>query len=183
MFVHFKQLSISFLRFILDPQSPEYPQISRKQKLVDVGFYYGILAVLGGNILWQVVEILKEQNLFNSLVEIDLGDKVWFHVLSAIIAAPIFEEAISRLFLGYVRYKPYFRWMYYLSSLLFGWVHMFNYDYDQSHYLYIPVITAVQTFIGFLLGYVRIIYGFWYGVILHAIYNSVMILQLYWLGF
>ena len=183
MFTRFQLLSGNFLRFVRNPHSPQYPQISGKQKLVEVGFYYAVLAVLGGNILWQLVEILKSLDVFNALNESNNGEKIWLTVLSAILVAPVVEEAVSRLFLGYIRHKSYFRWMYYLSSLLFGWVHIITYDYDQSHYLYIPVITGVQTFIGFLLGYVRIIYGFWYGVMLHAIYNSFMIIELYWLGF
>ncbi|TDE13793.1 CPBP family intramembrane glutamic endopeptidase [Dyadobacter psychrotolerans] len=183
MLAHFQYLSISFLRFTVDPNNPEYPQIPKQQKLLDVGVYYAILGFLGGSLLWCVVEAAEYLSLFSPLIELNNGDQVFLTVFSAVVVAPIVEEGISRLFLGYVRHLSYFKWLYYLSSLSFGWIHIFTYDYDQSHYLYIPIITGAQTFAGLLFGYVRIRYGFWYGVLLHSMYNLLVVISLYTIGY
>ncbi|WP_409012632.1 type II CAAX prenyl endopeptidase Rce1 family protein [Dyadobacter sp. 3J3] len=68
-----------------------------------------------------------------------------------------------------------FKWLYYISALLFGFIHIFNYQFNDTHYLFIPFITTGQLFGGLMLGYIRIIYGFWYDVLLHALFNSLMI--------
>ncbi|MFC6193428.1 type II CAAX prenyl endopeptidase Rce1 family protein [Dyadobacter subterraneus] len=97
--------------------------------------------------------------------------------------APLVEEFIFRYSLGKIRNKLYFKCAYYLSAVLFGWIHIVTYEFDSSHYLFIPLITLTQTFAGFLLGYVRIIYGFWYGVLLHAVYNTLALIWIYTFDF
>ncbi|WP_409013855.1 type II CAAX prenyl endopeptidase Rce1 family protein [Dyadobacter sp. CY356] len=98
-------------------------------------------------------------------------------VFLVIIFAPLMEECMFRLFLGFYRNKNYFKWLYYVSAVFFGCIHIFNYQFNSSHYIFIPFITISQTFGGLMLGYVRIIYGFWYGVLLHSLFN---ILEFIW---
>lgn len=184
MVLHFKFLMLHFIGFINNPNDPDYVDISKDQKLLNVSFYYLIIQfVVSAFILWYPVEIAEKLGFYNRLEEIDYKTGVATIVISAVILAPLIEEGIFRLSLGYYREKSYFKWLYYLSALIFGWIHFFNYQFDNSHYLFIPFITMTQTFGGLMLGYIRIIYGFWYGVLLHSLFNILGVIWQFTIGF
>lgn len=148
------------------------------QKLVHVCFYYlAISFVASAIILWYPVEIAEKLSLFDALKEKDLKMSTPVKLATTIIFAPLIEEGMFRLWLGFYRNENYFQWLYYLSATLFGFVHIFNYQFNDSHYIFIPFITMSQIFGGLMLGYIRIIYGFWYGVLLHSLFN---VLALTW---
>ena len=175
MTVHFRTLILHFIGFIRNPNSPDYKTVSVKQKLTDVGLYYLIFSVLICVFIGSLVEFLKEFSFLNTLKVIERENMFLHLILGAIILAPILEEAIFRLFLGSFRNKPYFKFLFYISALLFGWVHIFNFEFTSSHFVFIPIITLPQIVLGLMLGYVRIIYGFWYGVLLHFLYNMIVV--------
>ncbi|WP_159467136.1 CPBP family intramembrane glutamic endopeptidase [Dyadobacter sp. 3J3] len=184
MVVHFKFLLLHFTAFFKKPNQPDYFSLTIRQKLIDVGCYYlviqfGICAIL----LWYPVEIAEKLGFYNKLEEINSNFSVPMIVFSAVVMAPVIEEGIFRLFLGFHRHKTYFNWLYYVSSVLFGWIHFFNYQFDESHYFFFPFITMTQTFSGLMLGYIRIMYGFWYGVLLHALFNCAAIALSFALGY
>jgi hypothetical protein len=95
-------------------------------------------------------------------------------IISVVIIGPLIEEGVFRLGLGHYRNRSYFKWLYYLSAFVFGAVHIFNYTFYHTHHIFIILITASQTFGGLMYGYIRIIYGFWYGVLLHVLFNLVV---------
>ena len=61
-------------------------------------------------------------------------------------------------------YIKYFKYIFWYSAILFGLLHMFNY---QGNYLIIlslsPILCFPQIVMGFILGYIRMNYGFVYG--------------------
>ncbi|AEI47925.1 CPBP family glutamic-type intramembrane protease [Runella slithyformis] len=70
------------------------------------------------------------------------------------------------------RFKKHFRWIYYFSSVAFGFAHLNNFsDLTLYHYLFIPILTLPQLYSGFFFGYARMRYGFWYGIGLHTLNN------------
>ena len=175
MIIHFKHLVGRFIQFLKDPNHPDYKTLTVKQKLIEVGLYYLVFSVLIIVFIGSIVEFLKEFSFLSTLKVIE-RENVYLHLIfGAIIVAPVLEEGISRLFLGYFRNKPYFKFLFYLSAFTFGWVHIFNFEFTSSHYAFIPIITLPQTMLGFILGYIRIHYGFWYGVLLHFLYNTVLV--------
>lgn len=175
MIIHFKYLTGRFFQFLKDPNHPDYKTMFVNQKLIDVGFYYLVFCCLIVVFIGSFVEFLKEFSFLNTLKVIERENMFLHLILGAIILAPIIEEGIFRLQIGYYRTKPYFKFLYYTSALLFGWVHIFNFEFTSSHYVFIPIITLPQTVLGLILGYVRINYGFWYGVLLHFMYNIVLV--------
>lgn len=180
----FKNLISNYFLFALDPSIQVYPNTSKKQKIVDVCVYYLFFQfIIGIIILWYPVKIAQSINLFNKLEEGNLNINYITTVISAIIVAPLIEEPIFRLSLGYYRETKYFKFLFYLSSFLFGFVHIFTYKFDTSHYLFIPFITASQISSGFMFGYIRIIYGFWYGVLQHSLFNLLGIIWMILVGF
>ncbi|MBC8153210.1 MAG: CPBP family intramembrane metalloprotease [Bacteroidetes bacterium] len=69
-------------------------------------------------------------------------------------------------------WQAHFRLIFYVVAIGFGLVHLSNYqELTGWHYLMAPLLTLPQLFAGFYLGYVRMTYGMWYGIALHAIWN------------
>ncbi|NJO01770.1 MAG: CPBP family intramembrane metalloprotease [Bacteroidia bacterium] len=76
-------------------------------------------------------------------------------------------------------WKHNFRWIYYFSALLFGLVHLLNYELARpSLWLLAPILVLPQILLGLLLGYVRIRQGFFLAIALHALHNLILIVIL-----
>ena len=68
----------------------------------------------------------------------------------------------------------HFKWVYWTLALIFGLIHLSNYDGSwRSFLVHWPVLCIHQTVGGLLFGYARVRYGFWYGVALHAMNNTI----------
>lgn len=72
-------------------------------------------------------------------------------------------------------YQNHFRFVLYLSILLFGAAHLLNYSGLDNLWIVAPILFLPQLIAGIVLSFVRIKYGFWYGVLNHMIYNSSLI--------
>lgn len=64
------------------------------------------------------------------------------------------------------------------SSLLFGYVHIFNYRGDFSMAL-VPLLVAPQVVSGFFLAFARVRYGLVWSMILHATTNLILLILEY----
>jgi len=96
MVLHFKTLIRHFFGFLKNPNAPDYVDISKDQKLLNVSFYYLIIQfVVSAFILWYPVEIAEKLGLYNRLEEIDYKTGVATIVISAVILAPLIEEGYS----------------------------------------------------------------------------------------
>ncbi|MBE7383657.1 MAG: CPBP family intramembrane metalloprotease [Leptolyngbya sp. SIO1E4] len=68
--------------------------------------------------------------------------------------------------------------LYYGSSILFGFVHVFNFAGIERYFYLSPLIMLPYAIFGLLLGYVRIKHGFQWAVVLHAVNNAYAFLPL-----
>jgi len=68
--------------------------------------------------------------------------------------------------------------LFYAAALLFGLVHLHNFSpfYPKLLLVY-PIFVLPQLITGFILGHVRLTYGFLYGFLLHFVINFVFILH------
>lgn len=69
--------------------------------------------------------------------------------------------------------------VFYGSAVVFGLVHLFNYDLgvaDSLDLTLAPLLIAPQLAGGFVLAYTRVRLGFWYAVGNHAVYNAILTL-------
>jgi membrane protease YdiL (CAAX protease family) len=123
--------------------------------------------------------------------------------ISAVVLAPLIEEIMFRLFLRYRRNYPMlillylikksgaygkgnihiliyrwwrkrFKYIFYASALLFGAIHMSNYDNGDTLFLLFPLFTFPQIVMGLFLGYIRLKQGFIWSVLLHALHNMTL---------
>ncbi len=73
--------------------------------------------------------------------------------------------------------NSHFKLFFYFSALLFGLIHIFNFTGITGYNLiFTPLLVLPQIFMGFILGYIRVNYGFRYGVLFHSIVNVSILL-------
>lgn len=72
-------------------------------------------------------------------------------------------------------FEKHYKVIFYVSVIGFGFLHMTNFDLRSPTYLLIPILTLPQTSLGLVLGYVRLKYGFLYGVLLHSAFNLLLL--------
>lgn len=99
-------------------------------------------------------------------------------ILVISVIAPVLEELLFRGPLVLFRDHVHFRYFFYASALLFGLVHIFNFE-ASPHLLYMaPILVAPQLVMGFFLGYIRIKLGLRWSILLHAAHNTVLLVPL-----
>lgn len=68
-----------------------------------------------------------------------------------------------------------FKSIYYISCILFAWLHIFNFELNLTNLLLLPVLTLPQLFSATIAGYTRVRLGFQYPLLLHVLTNSTVI--------
>lgn len=89
----------------------------------------------------------------------------------ALFKIPYLESLIRQ------KWSRNFGWVYYISAMLFGLMHIFNVaGLDLTVLSLAPIITFQQITLGFFNGYVRMRYGFAQAIAQHALFNLVPVL-------
>lgn len=140
---------------------------------------YFYLYILIGNIFsGLLIELMTYLHLFEAEDNVDeliLKYSILTRYLFIVLIIPFIEEMIFRYPLRYFQNQNFYRYYVYLSALLFGFMHFSNYTTSANAVYYILFLTAPQILAGLIMSYVRITYGFWYGLLLHCINNFIAI--------
>lgn len=94
--------------------------------------------------------------------------------LLAVLFAPLVEELIFRAPLILIKNKNSFKIGFYIVAILFGYIHISNYELTPSVILFSPLLIAPQAFVGLYLGFIRIRFGLIWSIALHACYNGLL---------
>src|SRR5690606_34091132 len=109
----------------------------------------------------------------------------------AVLFVPFLEELIFRYGIKYRNFyrwvisrntwRKYYRWIMYSSVLVFGLIHLWNYDNEQFlFYLFCFVFVFSQLTGGVVLSFIRVRLGFRYAVFYHALWNMSAIFIMGW---
>lgn len=73
---------------------------------------------------------------------------------------------------------PNLKYSIFISSALFGLVHLMNFtDFDYAQYFYwVPFMVGAQFLIGLVLSYIRLNHGIKWAIIFHGAYNATLII-------
>lgn len=123
--------------------------------------------------------------IITSFLDADLGNhgidglfekyNVFIVFLLAVILAPILEEFVFRGPLIFFKNSRFFSYAFYASALLFGAVHLTNFE-AYTHFLWLaPVLVAPQIAAGFFLGFTRVKLGLGWSILLHASHNGILL--------
>lgn len=106
-----------------------------------------------------------------------LGDTTGVATGIVIIAGLVFFPGLALLILWRWRRRPAMGWFtrafplfFWLSTAAFACIHLFNFD-EGSLYVLLPLVLP-QFVTGSILGYLRVHYGLWTAMLLHALHNG-----------
>jgi membrane protease YdiL (CAAX protease family) len=68
-----------------------------------------------------------------------------------------------------------FKFVFYSSALLFGYVHISNFEISTNVLLFSPILVAPQIYLGLVLGYIRVRFGLISSILMHAAYNGILV--------
>ncbi|MBL4904557.1 MAG: CPBP family intramembrane metalloprotease [Flavobacteriaceae bacterium] len=97
-----------------------------------------------------------------------------FVFLIAVVIAPILEELIFRAPLTLFKKRSSFKVAFYAFTLIFGLVHISNYEMTTQILLFTPILVAPQVFLGAYFGYIRVRFGLIWSIALHASFNGIL---------
>jgi hypothetical protein len=68
-----------------------------------------------------------------------------------------------------------FRYIYYLSCIVFAWMHLSKYELIWLNVVLLPILTLPQLMSAIIYGYTRVVFGFQYPLLIHITMNTVAI--------
>lgn len=144
-------------------------------KLLFLGLAFGI-GIVVFNTLWETTGILapNEHTLSKAMEEMGLPALG----LMAVIAAPLFEEVIFRGSLGFFKAPKHFKIALYTSIILFGAIHITNFEITPTVIVLAPFLVAPQMVLGAFASYIRVKFGLQWSILLHACHNLILFLPL-----
>lgn len=92
--------------------------------------------------------------------------------LITVVGAPLLEELFFRAPITLFNNKKYFKIVFYLFAIVFGLVHLSNFQITTNVLLFAPILVAPQTILGGYLGFIRVRFGLQWSILLHACYNA-----------
>jgi len=164
--------------FLRDPIYTEDENVDLKYRLRIFMILLALVMVIA--LCWGGLLTLSE-----SLFNLELGEHaletafndypLWGVFAMAVIVAPLLEELIFRGPMVYFRNQGYFKIVFWVLTLLFGYVHLSNYEITTSILLFSPFLVMPQIILGAILGFIRVKFGLIWAIALHAIYNFVLL--------
>lgn len=91
------------------------------------------------------------------------------------VVAPLIEELIFRGPLYFFRNFRYFPWIFYASAIIFGAVHLSNFEMNDQLIWLSPLLILPQVSAGVFLGFIRIKLGLLWSILLHAAFNTLLL--------
>jgi hypothetical protein len=71
-------------------------------------------------------------------------------------------------------WSKYYPFIFYLVTILFAFYHLFNYKITTNILLFSPLLVLPQFIVGLALGYIRVKFNFFLGILFHAAYNAIL---------
>jgi len=95
----------------------------------------------------------------------------WLIIGSVVILAPVFEELIFRGPMSLFKESPFFKFSFYVLTIAFGYIHIFNFEMNVATILLSPLLVMPQINLGIFAGYIRVRFDLLWSILLHAMYN------------
>ncbi len=125
------------------------------------------------------IPVLISENIINLG---NLQGVVNMALLVTLISILIFV-ILSILKVNFEPLKKNFKWILYLSALIFGLIHLTNYSNLGNMLLLAPFLVAPQIIAGLNLGFLRMKYGFIWGYLGHVLHNALFTIPFIILSF
>lgn len=138
-----------------------------------------IISLVTGIVISPLFSLLEYLNLIDmnthKVEEMFAGmSKIQMLLIGAIVA-PLMEEVIFRAPITLFKNKKTFKIAFYSFAILFGFVHISNFEITTNVLLLSPLLVLPQILLGGYLGFIRIRFGLHWAIFLHAAYNGILI--------
>jgi len=175
---------VSFLKHPKDVQTKE----SFKRKLQTIFILLGLEMCVVCFVLMPLNYLVEHFVSTDSKHDFD-KKSITSVIFFAVVLAPVLEEIGFRLILRRIFPIKYifsqklwdkvFPFLVYASSVIFGFVHLTNYTNDGLwFYVFSPIIISYQLIGGLVIVFIRVRYNLFYGILYHALWNTLAILPL-----
>ena len=154
-----------------DCDSTFYTRAVKCVQLLLTCFAISFLISFAIGALYQTKLIENQYHAFDTIKDLPSSTIL---VLVAIIA-PIVEETVFRAPLVLFKKPYFFKIAFYSLALIFGYVHLFNYDINHQILLFSPILVAPQILLGLIFGFVRVRFGLLWAMAMHAAYNGLLV--------
>ena len=128
--------------------------------------------------------LLNLASMIQNIFGLDTGDhaieEMWdtyslpMVIFLGVIVAPFFEELLFRGTMVFFRNSLNFKYIFYVLTLVFGYIHISNFEITTTTLLLSPLLVAPQIAVGALFGFIRVRFGLIWAILLHATYNLVL---------
>ena len=152
-----------------------YPKPLRNKILVNLLLLKISVALILGLSTTIFIELFQLETGEHSAGKMLVSQNPVKFFLYGIIFAPFIEEIIFRGPLVFFKNSELFPIVFYLMILLFGLIHIFNYETYEKVIWFAPILVLPQLAGGVFLSFVRIKMGLWYSILIHALFNSVLL--------
>ncbi|GAA0870942.1 hypothetical protein GCM10009117_00870 [Gangjinia marincola] len=178
---------IKLYRFVKRPTWSPEPYQSKLHKLLVFSFLL-VLSLIAGLLLGACIQAIQQFDFFeptqHEMEKMMYEHPKYYIFLLGVVAAPLLEECIFRGPLLYAsKFEKLFPYFFYASVLLFGFVHLSNYQLNTSVLYFAPILVSAQLFTGITFGYIRVKFGLLYSIALHASYNGILFLPFLFFDF
>ena len=165
------------IAFIKNPLFQEDPNKETKYRIrfLVICTLFGITISIGLSLI---------AGLFESMFSLELGKHAMDELFEkysaigifffAVIVAPLLEELLFRGPIVWFKNSKYFKTIFYLIALFFGYIHITNFEISTTVLLLSPILVAPQISLGLLLGMIRIKFGLLWSMAMHAFYNFIL---------
>lgn len=89
--------------------------------------------------------------------------------LASILGQTNEQQTKNYLFTVWTKRYPF---VFYFSAVIFGLVHIFNFDFSFTILLLSPLLVAPQIVLGIIIGYLRVRNGLFTGFLMHSCHNA-----------
>ena len=139
-----------------------------------------VISILTGFIITPIFALIQELDLVNmenhKLEEAFKDMGIPLMILIGAIIVPIIEEAIFRGPITLFSKPKSFKIAFYIFALIFGFVHLSNFELTTNVLLLSPILVLPQIILGGYLGYIRVRFGLQWSMLLHGTYNLFFLL-------
>ncbi len=125
--------------------------------------------------VWSLITAGTCHHIFPKFVENDPDSHRGpvFDAVITIIIAPLMEEFVFRWPLRFFKGRLSCKIAVWISCGIFALVHLANFDRFDGLYPLMLILVLPQLFAGIGFAFARMKWGFWYGVLCHALHNAI----------
>jgi membrane protease YdiL (CAAX protease family) len=146
----------------------------------NVFFQILVISLLTGIVITPMFALfaeLKWVNMENHKVQAQFENMgILQIILLGAILVPIIEEAMFRGPITGFKKPKSFKIAFYTFALVFGFIHLFNFEITTNVLLLAPMLVLPQILLGGYLSYIRVRFGLQWSMLLHGCYNGILIL-------